>query len=64
MLAAFLIAYPLTLLPFFGLGVLDATLAAGWVYLAGDDLEPEIVAGLVVWRVTTLLGALGLGRSP
>lgn len=59
--AAFLIAYPLTLLPFFGLGVLDAALASAWVEIAGQEFEPEILAGLAVWRVTTLLGTLGLG---
>ena len=30
-LGAFLLAYPLTLLPLFGLGVLDAVLLGAWV---------------------------------
>lgn len=59
--AAFLVAYPLTLLPLFGFGVLDAALAATWVELAGASYEPEIVAALAVWRITTILGTLALG---
>jgi uncharacterized membrane protein YbhN (UPF0104 family) len=58
---AFLISYPLTLLPLAGLGVLDATLLAAWTEIAGVEWEPEIVAGLVVWRAFTLLGPLLLG---
>jgi putative heme transporter len=57
----FLLAYPLTLLPMSGLGVLDALLVAGFTDLCGIELEPEIVAGLVVWRTVTILGPLLLG---
>jgi putative heme transporter len=57
----FLLAYPLTLLPMSGLGVLDALLVAGFTDLCGIELEPEVVAGLVVWRTVTLLGPLLLG---
>jgi putative heme transporter len=59
----FLLAYPLTLLPVSGLGVLDALLVAGFTELCGIELEPEIVAGLVVWRTVTILGPLLLGAG-
>ncbi|MFZ0323695.1 MAG: hypothetical protein WAN48_06140, partial [Actinomycetes bacterium] len=60
-LDAFLIAYPLTLLPLFGFGVMDAALLATFVELGGDAIEPQVVAALIIWRVTTLLGTLALG---
>jgi uncharacterized membrane protein YbhN (UPF0104 family) len=57
----FFVAYPLTALPFAGLGVLDALLVVTFTEVAGVDAEPEIVAALVVWRVITLLGTLLFG---
>jgi uncharacterized membrane protein YbhN (UPF0104 family) len=60
-LGAFLIAYPLTALPLAGLGVLDAALVVVFVDVAGVSLEPEIVAGFIVWRVITIGGPLLLG---
>lgn len=60
-LGAFLLAYPLTLLPLFGLGVLDAVLLGAWVTVAGVVHEPAVVAALIVWRVVTILGTLVLG---
>ena len=60
-IGAFLLAYPLTLMPLAGLGILDAALLAGWTEIAGLEWEAEIVAGLVVWRVITILGPLALG---
>ncbi len=50
----FLVAYPLTLFPLAGVGILDATLMAAFVEIAGLPLEPDIVGGLVVYRVITL----------
>lgn len=50
----FLLAYPLTLFPLAGIGVLDATLMAAYVEITGVSLEPDIVAGLVLYRVITL----------
>ena len=50
----FLVAYPLTLFPLAGVGILDATLLAAFVEIAGLSLEPDIVAGLLVYRVITL----------
>jgi putative heme transporter len=60
-LGSFLVAYPLTTLPLFGLGVLDASLLAAWTVIAGVPLEAEILAGLVIWRAITILGPLLMG---
>jgi putative heme transporter len=57
----FLLAYPLTVLPLAGFGVLDATLLASFTEICGVEHEPEIVAGLVLWRTVTLLGPIVLG---
>ncbi|MET0999489.1 MAG: lysylphosphatidylglycerol synthase domain-containing protein [Marmoricola sp.] len=57
----FLMAYPLTLFPLAGLGVLDATVLAALVDTGGIELEPELVAGLVVYRATTLLTPMLFG---
>ena len=51
----FLLFYPLTLFPLAGLGMLDAVLLAAMVDIGGLAIEPDVVAGLVVYRVTTLL---------
>jgi uncharacterized membrane protein YbhN (UPF0104 family) len=60
-IAAFLLAYPLTLMPLAGLGVLDASLLAAYTAIAGLAWEAEIVAALVVWRTITIGGPLLLG---
>ena len=60
-IAAFLIAYPLTLMPLAGLGVLDASVLAAYTEIAGLEWEAEIVAALIVWRTITLAGPLVLG---
>ena len=60
-IAAFLIAYPLTLMPLAGLGVLDASVLAAYTEIAGLEWEAEIVAALIVWRTITLAGPLALG---
>ena len=57
----FLLVYPLTLLPLFGFGVLDAILLGVWVTAAGVLYEPSIVAGMLVWRTVTIFGTLALG---
>lgn len=61
--AAFLVAFPLTLFPLHGLAVLDATLVAELTSVGGTSLEAGLVAALVTYRVVTLgtpavLGAL------
>ena len=57
----FCTVYPLTVMPLFGFGVLDATLLAAFTEAAGLDAEPSIVAALAIWRGVTLLGPLALG---
>jgi uncharacterized membrane protein YbhN (UPF0104 family) len=53
-MAAFLVAFPLTLFPFHGIGILDATLVAMLTAVGGVELEAELVAALVTYRVVTL----------
>lgn len=60
-LGMFLLLYPLTILPLFGFGVLDALLLGALVTAAGVVAEPGVVAATAVWRVVTLLGTLVLG---
>ncbi|HEV7194361.1 MAG TPA: lysylphosphatidylglycerol synthase domain-containing protein [Pedococcus sp.] len=62
----FLVAYPLTALPFAGIGVFDAFLYEFIVARTGTSYQSAIVAGVVVWRTTTLLvpyltGGVALG---
>jgi uncharacterized membrane protein YbhN (UPF0104 family) len=62
-MAAFLVAFPLTLFPLQGLGVLDATVVAALTAVGGVELEAALVASMVTYRVVTLgtpavLGAL------
>lgn len=66
---AYLFAYPFTIFPFSGIGVVDALVLAGLVEAGGSEVEAAGVAGLVVWRVFTVggpvllgLGALGVWR--
>ncbi|MEI6363086.1 MAG: hypothetical protein WCP95_13230 [Actinomycetes bacterium] len=60
-ISSFLLAYPLTLFPLMGLGILDALLVAAWTQVAGIEYEARIVAGLIVWRVFSLLVPMLLG---
>lgn len=62
-LAAFLVAYPLILLPFSGLGLLDAAVIATLTLQVAVDpaVEPDLVAAFLVWRMATLLVPLVLG---
>jgi len=61
--AAFLVVFPLTLFPLQGIGILDATLVAALTAVGGVELEAQLVAAMVTYRVVTLgtpalLGAL------
>lgn len=58
---AFFTAYPLTTMPLFGLGILDAVLTAAFVESTGQALEPQVIAALVVWRAVTIIGPLIAG---
>jgi hypothetical protein len=59
-IASFL-AYPLTLPPLMGLGILDVVLLGAFVELGGQAVEPEVIAALTVWRAMTILGPMLLG---
>lgn len=58
---AFLVAYPLTLFPFSGLGILDAVVVATLLAIEAGADEATLVAGFVVWRAVTIIGPLVLG---
>jgi uncharacterized membrane protein YbhN (UPF0104 family) len=58
---AYLFAFPLTLLPFFGLGVVDVIIIAAAVEAGGQGVEAAAIAGMVVWRVFNTGGPLILG---
>ena len=60
-LVAFLVAYPLTLFPFSGLGILDAVVVATLLAIEAGADEAELVAGFVIWRTITIAGPLVLG---
>ena len=51
--AAFLVAFPLTMFPIQGLGIFDATLVAALTSVGGVELEAGLVAALVTYRVVT-----------
>jgi putative heme transporter len=66
---AYFFAYPLTILPFTGIGIVDSLIVAAVVEAGGAAVEAPAVAGLIVWRVFTLgvpvlagLGAVALWR--
>ncbi|WP_017933065.1 lysylphosphatidylglycerol synthase domain-containing protein [Nocardioides sp. Iso805N] len=59
--AAYLIAYPLTLFPFSGLGLVDAVVLAAVCAVGGQDVEAVAVAALIVWRVFIVGGPIVLG---
>lgn len=61
LLVAFLVAYPLTLFPFQGLGVLDAVVTAAILATEAGADEASVVAGFVVWRAVAILGPILLG---
>jgi putative heme transporter len=58
-IAAFLVVFPLTLFPFQGIGMLDAALVAALTAVGGVELESQLVAAMVTYRVVTL-GVPGL----
>lgn len=60
-IGTFFMAYPLTTMPLFGFGILDAVLVSTYVESAGEAWEPEIIAAVAVWRALTILGPLLVG---
>ena len=59
--AAYMVTYPLTMFPVFGIGILDAASLAIMVGYAGVAYEPYLIAALVVWRIVTIATPLVLG---
>ncbi|MDR7311304.1 uncharacterized membrane protein YbhN (UPF0104 family) [Nocardioides luteus] len=62
---AYLFAFPFTVFPMWGIGIVDALVLAALVEAGGLDVEAAAVAGLMVWRVFTvavpvLLGAVAV----
>lgn len=60
-MGTFFTAYPLTTMPLFGLGILDAVLTAAFVEESSLHYEPMIIAALAIWRAITILGPLLAG---
>ena len=58
---AYLFAYPFTLFPFSGLGIVDALVLAAVVEAGGLEVEAAAVAALVVWRVFTVAVPIVMG---
>ena len=56
-----LLAYPLTILPAFGLGVMDAVVIASVTDVISVDHESALVGAAMVWRTVTIFGTLALG---
>ncbi len=58
---AYLFAYPFTIFPFSGIGVVDALVLAALVEAGGIEIEAASVAALLVWRVFTVAGPVLMG---
>lgn len=61
--AAFLIAFPLTLFPFNGIGLIEAAVVAGVVATGGHGVEAPAVAAMLVWRVFAVGGPILMGLA-
>jgi putative heme transporter len=59
--AGYLVAFPLTLFPFSGIGLLDAAVVAAITADGRADLEAAAVAGMILWRIFTLGGLMLMG---
>ena len=60
---AFLVGYPLTALPFAGLGVFDALLYTLAVESIGDQYSAALFAALLIWRIVTVATPLVIGAG-
>lgn len=58
---AYLFAYPFTLFPFSGIGIVDALVLAAVVEAGGGSVEAATLAALAVWRSFTVLGPVLMG---
>jgi uncharacterized membrane protein YbhN (UPF0104 family) len=62
---AYLFAFPFTVFPLWGIGIVEALVLAALVEAGGHEIEAAAVAALIVWRVFTvalpvLLGAIAV----
>lgn len=60
---AYLFAYPFTIFPFQGIGVVDGLIVVAVVGAGGADLEAAALAALIVWRVFTIAGPVLMGAG-
>lgn len=60
-IGAFLITYPLNMLPLGGIVILDAAVLEILLRQGGAGYEAQITAGLVLWRLATLITPFLLG---
>ncbi|GAB3927581.1 hypothetical protein GCM10011575_10320 [Microlunatus endophyticus] len=51
---AYIFAFPLTILPFGGIGIVDSIIVAALVQSGGPTVEAPAIAALVVWRIFDL----------
>lgn len=61
--AAFFFAYPLTLFPMQGMGLVDAAIVAALIESAGTGVVEPAIASLLIWRLFTIAGPLVLGAG-
>jgi hypothetical protein len=59
--AAFFFAYPLTLFPMQGAGLVDVAILGALVASSGDSVAEAATAGLLIWRAFTIFGTFFLG---
>ncbi len=59
--AAYLFAFPLTMFPAQGLGIMDSAMIASLAQTAGDGILEPSLAALLVWRTFTVAGPFALG---
>jgi len=60
-LIAYLFAFPLTAFPMSGLGVVDAAALASMIEAGGAGVTEPAIAGLIIWRVFTVVVVFLLG---
>ena len=60
-IGAFCVTYLMTALPVGGLGFLDVALYGLLIAEAGSEYEAVIIAGIIIWRVTSMLIPLIIG---
>ncbi|OFT49553.1 hypothetical protein HMPREF3159_12485 [Brachybacterium sp. HMSC06H03] len=56
LVAAYVFAFPLTMFPAQGLGVMDTALLASFAETAGQGVVEPALAAVIVWRAVTVAG--------